>query len=88
MPTDQAGKNSLGDHFHLHLLDGRARNAQIYPPELCRQILLGIKDQLTADGLHNDDKDLLNFIDKNEDNDTDAYISTYIDDLSGTMLEP
>ena len=34
------------DHPHVHLTGGRAAKAAIYPPALCLQILLGIRDQI------------------------------------------
>eukprot|EP00973_Karenia_brevis_P093559 12417904-Karenia_brevis.AAC.1 len=37
-------------HRHVHLLSGRARKAQVYPPELCRAICAGIRDQKNYDG--------------------------------------
>ncbi len=37
-------------HSHVPLIGGRARKAQIYPEELCAQILRGLMDQLRYDG--------------------------------------
>jgi hypothetical protein len=37
-------------HRHVPLIGGRARKAQIYPEELCAQILRGLMDQLRYDG--------------------------------------
>jgi hypothetical protein len=42
--------NKFGWHRHVHLLNGRARHAQVYPPRLVRAILLGIKRQMLVDG--------------------------------------
>lgn len=35
---------------HVHLVDGRARAAQVYPPRLVHAILVGIRQQLERDG--------------------------------------
>ena len=35
-----------GSHRHVHLVNGRARSAQIYPPKLVAAILRGIKKEL------------------------------------------
>eukprot|EP00973_Karenia_brevis_P068755 9559104-Karenia_brevis.AAC.1 len=32
-------------HRHVCLINGRAKKAQVYPPELCKAICKGIKDQ-------------------------------------------
>ena len=44
--------NSLGKtcHRHVHLIDGRAKGAQVYPPKLVRGILKAIRKQLEMDG--------------------------------------
>ena len=39
-----------GSHVHGHLLDGKASAAALYPPDLCRAILLGTEDQRRAEG--------------------------------------
>ena len=39
-----------GGHVHTHLLDGKAKNAAVYPPQLCKTILRGIDAQRTHDG--------------------------------------
>lgn len=35
-----------GNHRHVHLINGRARQAQVYPPKLVKAILKGIKAEL------------------------------------------
>ena len=35
-----------GNHRHVHLINGRARQAQVYPPKLMKAILKGIKAEL------------------------------------------
>ena len=39
------------EHQHQVLLGGRAKQAQVYPEELCCSILQGLRRQLTADGV-------------------------------------
>ena len=40
---DQLGNTCKGEHEHKHLLDGRAKAASLYPPQLCRAIIKGIE---------------------------------------------
>ena len=40
-----------GSHDHVHLVDGKAAAAQVYPPDLCRAMLRGTAKQKRADGL-------------------------------------
>jgi len=37
-------------HRHVHLINGRARAAQVYPPKMVKAVVLGIRDQLIMDG--------------------------------------
>lgn len=37
------------DHFHVPVMNGLGKKAQEYPPELCRAIVQGIKDQIKED---------------------------------------
>ena len=41
-------KKCSNDHRHILLVGGRARRAQVYPDELCREILLGLLDQMKS----------------------------------------
>ena len=43
-------KPCLGGHRHIHLINGRARRAEVYPEELCYEILQGIIQQMREDG--------------------------------------
>ncbi len=38
-------------HRHVHLISGRAKAAEVYPPRLCTAILKGLRAQFIADGL-------------------------------------
>ncbi len=40
-----------GGHKHIHLMDGRAKGAEIYPPALCEAICRGIRKQIDHDAL-------------------------------------
>ena len=44
---------SRGQHQRVHLLGGRAAGAAVYPPDLCLQILQGIRDQMQHDDAAN-----------------------------------
>ena len=49
--ADRLTKDCSGDHRHVVLLGGgKARRAQVYPNELCKQIIIGLKDQMMHDG--------------------------------------
>ena len=38
-------------HGHVHLINGRAANAAIYPGELCETRCNGVREQLDHDGM-------------------------------------
>ncbi len=38
-------------HRHVRLISGRAKAAKVYPPKLCKAILIGLRYQFIADGL-------------------------------------
>ena len=70
-------------------MSGRAKNAQIYPEDLCMAILKGLKEQLTADKRLRPHEQLLQVC-------TEEEVKTvflvddgieYCDDVSGKMLE-
>ena len=42
-------KKCLRDHAHAELVGGRAAAAQVYPPALCKAIILGMKAQVKED---------------------------------------
>ena len=48
--AEQLHKECSGDHRHIVLLGGgRARRAQVYPDELCRQIVIGLRNEMILD---------------------------------------
>ena len=52
--TGRNGECSRGGH-HVSCTGERARRAAVYPLELCKALLRGIKRQLTADGVLSND---------------------------------
>ena len=38
-----------GDHRHIELIGGRAKSAEVYPDELCKDILKGLTNQMKVD---------------------------------------
>ena len=36
-------------HRHIALVGGRAKRAEVYPEQLCREILIGLLDQMKQD---------------------------------------
>ena len=45
----ELSKKCQGDHVHGHLIEGRARAAQVYPPQLCDAICRGLRIQINHD---------------------------------------
>ena len=44
-------RDCAGGHRHVVLIGGgRAKRAEVYPGELCRQIIVGLRDQMIQDG--------------------------------------
>ena len=43
-------KTCTGQHRHIHLIGGRAKAAEIYPPKLCKAIIEGLVSQMEEDG--------------------------------------
>ena len=43
-------KKCNDDHRHIMLVNGRAKKAEVHPDELCRQILIGLTEQMRIDG--------------------------------------
>ena len=74
-----------GSHRHVHLMSGRAKAAQKYPPELCRAVYRGVVQQMEMDiaglasikcvGTHADhmDQSLDSVVQPNEDDDWMKY---------------
>ena len=47
----KVGKKCNGKHRHIMLIGGRAKEAQHYPPDLCKAICEGLVEQLCKDGV-------------------------------------
>ncbi len=39
----------VGCHRHITLIGGRAKRAEVYPQQLCREILVGLIEQMRED---------------------------------------
>ncbi len=48
--AEALGGQCAGEHRHVHLINGRARQAQVYPPRLVKAILAGVKKELKERG--------------------------------------
>eukprot|EP00973_Karenia_brevis_P025635 3536728-Karenia_brevis.AAC.1 len=97
------GNNNHNHHRHVHLLNGRARKAQVYPPELCRAICRGLKYQKEWDSrqefmlgviepheqLHQEHKQAAEAAkNAHEDDDDEWYDGTFAyDDVTGAPLD-
>ena len=73
------------DHNHLLLESGRTREAQYYPPELCRAICRGLSDQLDLDrrGLQ-----LIEHMDYEDLNENQKGVSQEMMSIEKNMLNP
>ena len=77
------------NHRHVHLMEGRARAAAVYPQELCRTICRATLEQAKADAgdltciqcVDNDDDDRVNQVAFEE-----PQWKSYWDDLAGREL--
>ena len=82
---NQLDKKCLGGHRHVHLLGGRAKACQVYPENLVRAILKGIRQELTHNGILSiTHRDILSV--SSEDADVIDYDGHFIDDMSGQTL--
>ena len=48
--ADELAQQCEGDRTHVHLLNGRAKCAEVYPDELCFRILTGLLQTMKRDG--------------------------------------
>ena len=48
--ADRLQRKCVNLHRHIQLISGRAKQAEIYPDELCKQIVKGVVDQMREDG--------------------------------------
>ena len=77
-------RRSEKNHDHLHLRGGRARQAQVYPQELCTAILEGLKRQLTIDGIIS--TKFVGSIEPEEES-CEELVSEYADELWGEFYD-
>ena len=47
--ANRLGQRCSGGHKHITLVGGRAKRAEVYPEQLCREILIGLLDQMKMD---------------------------------------
>ena len=48
--AERLERDCSGDHRHVVLIGGgRARRAQVYPNEVCKEIMIGLRDQVIHD---------------------------------------
>jgi len=78
-----------GGHKHITLIGGRAKRAEVYPEQLCREILLGLMDQMREDGRLIGDG-CLGSIGAYEEQQPEIkeQLSQHWDDITGRELDP
>ena len=77
-----------GDHRHVVLIGGgRAKRAEVYPNELCKKIIFGLRDQMIHDGRLGEG--MIGAVDRIDEVNIDNWIYDdveFIDDVSGKPL--
>ena len=80
-----------GDHRHILLVNGRAKRAEVYPDELCKEIVKGLVDQMVMD--HRIKSGCIGVMDQVDDECTLGLLDmmddgrmVFYDDVSGKML--
>ena len=85
--ADRLTRMCSKDHAHIRLEGGnRTRKAEVYPDELCKQIIGGLKHQMRDDGRWMNSMTVC-VVDKDQD-DQDYETGDYWDDTSGKRLDP
>jgi hypothetical protein len=86
--ADNLQRDCAGDHRHVVLIGGgRAKRAEVYPGELCRQIIFGLRDQMKYDGRLGEG--MIGAVDKVEDFKVNHEVYNevqFYDDISGKEL--
>ena len=83
---EQLSKKCLGGHRHVHLMGGKAKACQVYPPKLVKAICRGIQLELKHNGILSlAYKDMLSV--SQEDADVIEYEGQFYDDVSGQILK-
>ena len=74
-------------HRHIRLENGRAKLAEVYPPQLCRAIIKGLVRQMKSDGRVNDGQ--VGMIVPDEELEImNVVYEQFYDDISGELLDP
>ena len=64
-------------HRHIHLVNGRAKMARVYPPVLVRAILQALKRQMALDGEYRE----VNAMEAGPSPDEDLHLEDYVEDF-------
>ena len=81
-------RDCSGDHRHVVLLGGRrAKRAEVYPGELCKKIIFGLRDQMIHDGRLGEGMiGAVDGVDEFKINHELYNDATFFDDISGKKL--
>lgn len=69
-------------HEHVHLMGGKAHGAEVYPKELCRAVLRGVRRHLKAPALHVEFEDLQEIF-VGEDEDLEEMLDREVEHAAG-----
>ena len=85
--AEELSKRCDGSHQHQNLMEGRAKEAAIYPPELCRAICTGLMKQKN-EGLEQIRSLMsVSHLTKIEDTDIDKIETEHTDETGGWKME-
>ena len=86
--ADRLKRPCEGGHRHIHLINGRAKRAEVYPDELCYEILQGLIEQMKLDKRLLGNGCLGSVGSTDEDKIDWSDYSQHWDDVTGKELKP
>ena len=90
--AERLKKDCSRDHQRIKLEGGnRTRQSEVYPEELCKEIVRGLKDQMKVDGRMTDEGlgTVCAVEERKRDNESyEEEIGRFGDDMSGKELDP
>jgi hypothetical protein len=82
MIAGKLAQKCVGGHRHVNLINGKAKRSEIYPEDLCKEIIRGLRDQMEIDGrLNQTGVGCVFAIEEGESE------MVFYDDLTGKVLE-
>jgi hypothetical protein len=82
---NELNKRCDGNHSHITLVNGRAKKAQVYPDELCFDILKGLLKQMKKDGRISEGG--IGMVMAEEEEEAQAWDDVTGEELDGNMVK-